>query len=429
MGWQRWAADGLLEVDGPGQFRNRIGLISVARQNGKSTLMVGLIGWAMTEGAILRGGPQTVVLTANTLDTASLMFKQVEPILVERFGGKSYKSFGRQEVELANGSVLIARAASESIGHGRSVDLAVVDEVWQVPAEAINAGLLPAQRARWNPMLAMFSTAGTAKSEAMIGWREKGLAAIQGGTPSGLYMAEWSLGEADPEDRSAWHLANPALLEDRLPISIEAMELERQTYDWGEFCRASLNLWVANDNPWLRTGTWEQLSVDDELPAPQVIALEASAEDSRFSAVAAGRLPDGRTMVWVAFMVGNDADAWQKIRDLAAPNTVIAVPGSLEIRIPPDLRRRSTIVGYAEINRWTKGVTFDIYNAKVVHRGDVALSDHVARAVAVVHNGDPALSSKRSTGSIALARCMVWAVTLARRPVATGRPTVATSRR
>lgn len=429
MEWQRHALDGLLEVDDGGQLRHRVGLVSVARQNGKSWAMVALIGWWMTEGAELRGQPQTVALTANTGDIVSKVFNELRPILEERHRGKSYKSYGRQEVSMPDGSVLIARASSESVGHGRSIDLAVVDEVWQVSAEAISAGLLPAQRARRSPLLAMFSTAGTTRSEAMISWREKGIAQIQSGRPGSIYLAEWSMPpDGNPEDRDLWPLANPAMASEVLPLSLETMELERETYDWGDFCRGSLNMWVASDNPWLRYGAWEQLKVDDEQPAPAVIALEASAEDSRFSAVAAGKMADGRIMVSVAFIVGSESEAWDELRRLAAPGTVFAVPASLEIRTPPDIKRRAVTVGYAEINRWTKGVAFDVYNGRLCHRGDVALADHVGRAVAVSHNGEPALSSKRSTGSIALARCMVWAVTLARKPGATSKPAMGFAR-
>ena len=429
MEWQQYALDGLLEVDDAAQLRHRVGLISVARQNGKSFAMVALCGWWLTEAPALRGGPQTVVLTANTGDTVSKVFNELLPILEERFGGKSYKSYGRQEVKLPDGSLFLARASSESVGHGRSIDLAVVDEVWQVDASAISAGLLPAQRARRSPLLAMFSTAGTPKSEAMIHWREKGISQIQAGKPGGTYLAEWSMPpDASPDDRTLWHLANPAMLSDVLPLTLETMELERDTYEYGDFCRGSLNMWVSADNPWLRYGSWDALRTDVEHPAPQVIALEASSEDSRFSAVAAGKLPDGRIMVWVAFIVGSEVEAWEQLRLQAAPGTVFAIPASLEIRTPLDIKRRSHTVGYQEINRWTKGVQFDVYNRHLCHRGDVALADHVGRAVAAIHNGEPALSSKRSVGSIALARCMVWAVTLCRKPGASGKPAMGFAR-
>jgi hypothetical protein len=52
----------------------------------------------------------------------------------------------------------------------------------------------------------------------------------------------------------------------------------------------------------------------------------------------------------------------------------------------------------------------------LVHTGERMLEEHVNRAVGVRAQNQYALSSQKSPGPIALARCMVWAAGFAARP-------------
>jgi hypothetical protein len=64
----------------------------------------------------------------------------------------------------------------------------------------------------------------------------------------------------------------------------------------------------------------------------------------------------------------------------------------------------------------------------LIHRGEEMLNDHMNRAVAVVQAHSLVLSSKRSPGSIELARCCIWAAALASQPRTRVRAAVAFAR-
>jgi hypothetical protein len=65
---------------------------------------------------------------------------------------------------------------------------------------------------------------------------------------------------------------------------------------------------------------------------------------------------------------------------------------------------------------------------RLLHRNENTLNDHMNRAVAVVQAHSLVLSSKRSPGSIELARCCVWAAALASSPKPRARAAVAFAR-
>jgi hypothetical protein len=66
------------------------------------------------------------------------------------------------------------------------------------------------------------------------------------------------------------------------------------------------------------------------------------------------------------------------------------------------------VVGYAEILKWTPAVQGLIRERQIVHTGEMALAEHVVRAVSVRTQGSIAVSSQRSPGPIELCRCMIF---------------------
>jgi phage terminase large subunit-like protein len=88
MEWQVHAAMGLLESDESGDLVNRSGLITVARQNGKTVLGQAIVGTWLTSIAALRGKPQTVISSAHELPLANLQYQFLAPILEQYFDAK-----------------------------------------------------------------------------------------------------------------------------------------------------------------------------------------------------------------------------------------------------------------------------------------------------------------------------------------------------
>ena len=426
--WQTLVLDRLLEHDAEGAFCHRWGLTSTARQNGKTVLLSALLGWWMTEGRIVRGGPQSVLSVAHELRAAEEIFHVLGPILQDKFGGKAYASFGRKEVRFDDGSIWRISSATPAAGHGQSNDLLVVDELWDV-GDVLHSGLLPTQRARPSPLAAYFSTAGTEKSTVFLKYREQGLDLIDKGTPGRLMMAEWSPPPGvDLTDRTYWVSANPAIGHGNL--TLQDLEDESQSPDRANFLRASLNLWIASDASWLDPGDWTACQTDDPPPPWTVLVVEQSIDGSRFVGLLAGQDADGRTHAAVGFVEGRETDAWQRVRELLPPGGTLALTPSLDIHAPPEYADRKTIVGHGEILKWTSLVRSMIRDDRVRHAGETILSEHVARAVGYYQKGGAmGLSSEKSPGPIEFARCLVWAVALSSRARFSSKPAIGGSNR
>jgi phage terminase large subunit-like protein len=127
------------------QFREA--LVSTARQQGKSVALQALIGWWITDLAVMRGKPQAVLSVANKLDRAEAIFGFIAPILVDKFGGKAANAMGRKSVKMPDGSTWEVRAATPNL-HGGSYDLIVIDELWNISAAVVDEALRPSQIAR-----------------------------------------------------------------------------------------------------------------------------------------------------------------------------------------------------------------------------------------------------------------------------------------
>jgi hypothetical protein len=423
MPWQRHVAKCLLGYRGQ-TWLNRIGLVSVARQNGKTILLRAILGWYVTVYAQKQNRPVLVITTAHKLDLAVSLFQDVAPLLKDKFGANVKYAYGRNQLVLGN-CTWVVRAATPAAGHGLSADLLLVDEVWGVSQESLDIGLLPTQRAKPNPLCVMFSTAGTEDSHAMLRWREQGLRAIDTGTDAGMYLAEYSPPpELDPMTPDAWAYANPALGH---TITEQTLHVEAAAPNRAAFLRSSVNLWVQSDTGWIAPGVWANNAVAEPPPAGGVLAVEVSLDEGRYCAVRANRAPDGTVVATVEFVVDTMADAWRRIEAAAVDQTlVLAVTPTLDLHCPLALQRRRQIWGYQEVTRYTGAVRQMILEGRLKHTGETMLAEHVGRAVAGRTQGTISLSSQRSPGPIELARCLVAAVGMTIHGRPTGRPVFVT---
>lgn len=430
MPWQERVLAGQLTLKasskaGTMELAHRYSLVSTARQCGKTTAIKALIGWWLCEAPRLRGGPQVIISTAHALDLAYGLFQELAPVLEEHKGAVAKWSYGRNELRMPDGSTWLVRAATPSAGHGRSPDLVVIDELWDVSEETADQGLMPAQRARRSPLLSMWSTAGTESSKLMQRWRQQGLRSIDQHQPGPLYFAEWSPPPGAPIDDPATALwANPAIGH---TLDLETLAAEAASPNRAAYLRGSLNLWVASDHSWLEPGLWDSLEVPTPPPLIEVLAVDSAPDESRYVGVAAGLL-DGKVHLRVAFITLTEAEAWQQVRQLMQPSTLLAVTPTLDIHTPPEIRRK-TVVGYGELLKWTSLMRAMLGEGRVVHGGDTSLADHMARAVAVKTQAGVVLSSQRSPGPIELARCAVWATALASKARWTTKPSISGGRR
>ena len=410
MPWQVHALSGQLAHDGDGVLQFRESLVSTARQNGKSVALQALIGWWMTEGAVIRKGPQSVMSVANKLDRAEAIFPLLANILVDSFGGKKLAAIGRKSVEMPDGSRWEIRAATKSL-HGGSHDLIVCDELFDIDAEVVDTALRPSQIARKSPLLSMWSTAGDQNSETMIKLRQQAMADIDKGLPSLFYFAEWSMpGHLSPLDEKNYCWANPSL---GTTITIEAL---RAVSKKDSFMRAHLNQWITARGAWLDLGVWEKNQTDIPMPDGGFLSVDSSVDDARYVGVRAAEV-DGKVIVQTEFVTETEADMWAAIaRVMEHPEVQLLITPTLDIHVPLSLRRRTTITGYAELTKYTTLVRSMIHEGNVKHHGETLLADHCGRAVLVKTPSGAVVSSQRSPGPIELCRVMIWAVAQVSKP-------------
>ena len=421
MPWQMHVLEKMLAVDENNHFVHRSTLCSVARQNGKTTIIQALILAWLVEMPKIRGQKQTVVSGAHRLDLACLLFDDLAPILEEYYGAKIVKSYGRYQATMPDGSKWWVKALKPNQGHGMSIDLCVVDELFDVNPDSVEGGLLPAQRARKNPLACFFSTAGTEQSVLFQRWREAGIRAIDKGEPSTMYMAEWSPDPSlDPLHPASWAWGNPALGH---TLDMDTIRQESTNPDRASFLRASLNLWVSVVRGWIEPGRWPSLEYHGEIPTGGVVAIESSLDDSRYSATRCVNLSDGRVLVTVAFIAESITELWDNVQELAKDPTIrFALSPTVDATCPSNIERRRVVVGYAELGRFTPLAKNMIAEGRLLHTGEKLLAEHVQRAVAVRTDNTIVLSSKRSPGPIELARTMVWGIGMTARPVHSGKP-------
>jgi hypothetical protein len=412
MPWQIEALEGQLRYDAGGQLCHTRSLVSVSRQNGKSVALKALAYWILLSEPVRRREPITLITTAHNLDLASELFYSLAPILEARYQAKLHWSKGHQRAEMPDGTRWLVQAATPRAFHGFSPHYILADEIWDISGDVIFQGALPSQRARREPLFSAWSTAGTEDSIAMMKLREAGLRAIDEKKPGRLFFAEWSVPPGvSPEDPVYWPMANPAL---GYTLTLDRLEEEFQSPDKSAFLRAALNLWIASASSWIEPGEFARLRTT-ELPAGGIIAVDSSIDDSMYFAVRAVPI-DGKVGVTVAFTAETLAGVWQELEAAAADCTRILLTPSLDAIAPPWLDRKKTTVGYAELLTHTQNVRQMIRDGILVHTGERMLEEHVNRAVGVRAQNQYALSSQKSPGPIALARCMVWAAGFAARP-------------
>lgn len=402
--WQAHALFGQLAHDENGDLLFRESLVSTARQNGKSIGLQALIGWWLTDMPKLRGEPQSILSVANRLDRAESLFNALAPMLVELFGGKAMRTFGRKSVEMPDGSMWEVRSSSPNL-HGGSYDLVAADELFNI-SDRFMAAIYPTMIARKSPLLSTWSTAGDESSVAMIHMRETAINEIEKGERSRLYFAEWSIGDRDWRDPQNWVYANPCLGK---TITIEALQAVSKK---DSFLRAHLNMWVSSRGSWLDEGVWASCKTDDPMLAGGVLAVEMSMDTNRYVGVRSSMF-DGIVHTHVEFIVDNETALWSEIDRVMADKLVaLAITPTLEIHAPLNLRRRMTVVGQAELIKFTGLAQKMILEGRVKHSGQVTLSEHMNRAVMIKTGAGVTLSHKSSPGPIELAKCAVWGIAL-----------------
>ena len=225
MPWQRQVSDVAGEIDPEtGRYFYRTVVLTVMRQQGKTTLT--LPTWV--ERAVSWPGIHVAWTMQTALDARQKWLEEhvpkiqdstIAPLLLPGSEGVR-KQNGSEHVKFVNGSMQTLMASKKTSGHGKVVDLGMIDEAMAQPDDRLHQALRPAMKTRHREglpgaQLWIISTVGPeGGSEWFHGWVDAGRAAVDAGTCEQERIAyfEWSAPEdADPGDPDTWWSCMPAL--------------------------------------------------------------------------------------------------------------------------------------------------------------------------------------------------------------------------
>lgn len=244
--WQQLVADVALEVDSRGRPVYGTVIVVVPRQVGKTLLTFTL----ELHRALLWGGPQSIAYTAQTgMDARQKLMRDQVPLLegsaLNSAVRQIYRANGSEAIIFRNGSRIDPLPNTPSAGHGRTLDLGIIDEARFDVDDTREAALLPAMVTRPESQLFIVSTAGDQRSVYFRRKVEEGRRAVERKENSGVAYFEWSASEEDDIDNpEVWARVIPAIGH---TIDEETIRQRRAVMPEGEFRREHLCQWTAAD--------------------------------------------------------------------------------------------------------------------------------------------------------------------------------------
>ena len=390
LGWQRLTLNrGLQRKHGRWCFR--VVVVTVARQNGKSTLLRALICHRLARG-------ETVGALSHIRSVGrEVMFDPVADAFTGRklrdlFDAHAMRSNGNEALALrANGGRLVMPSASEKGAHGYSLDVAIVDEAWALKDYRVPGAITPTQIARPDPQLWVVSTAGTAESL----WLRELVEAGRAGGNERLALFEWAApAELDPSDVAAWEAANPALGETiTLDELANACATATTPESRAEFERAHLNRWTARVEAIIAPELWQACRAPEITIGPELVfGFDVGLERGEASIAAAGVVGDRVCVELVATRPGTDwlRPTLAELRERWAPVAVVANETGPARSIVEEMVAAGEPVDPYGAGPFTAAcqVLFDLVaEGRLAHRGQVEL-DEAARAVGRRKLGD-----------------------------------------
>lgn len=392
--WQEHVADVSLEVHATGIPYYRTVGVSIARQNGKTLLLLARIAME------LLGRRRTVVYTAQDRQTARRKWEEMCRVLLDvpsfaRRVVHFHTNNGQEELLLDTGSIFTIVTPNERAARSMSVDLGVIDEAFAHRTMDVVGAIGGTMAARSHAQLWVTSNAGTSNSVLFRHYTTTGRAQIENPVAPMAWF-EWAAEEdADVLDRQAWWEANPSL---DLPNGVIPAHLAEQalTIDDDRFRREYFNHWVDLDVLiGIDAATWAACRDDALVPTGRVsLALDMTPERDRGALVVAGQEvtsmgPDGIVRDRIPLEVlehTSDLDRLvQRTVEVAKRSKGIVVldRGNPASSIVPALEREKVEV------RLIPGPDFaracgDFYDAarfqRLSHRGDYRLTDAVIGA-------------------------------------------------
>jgi hypothetical protein len=315
MPWQQQIADVALEVmpDGTPAFRELN--VLVPRQCGKTSLMLAM----ELHRALLWGTPQVIGYTAQTGWDArrKLIDDQVPLLEVSQLAStikRVYRGAGMESIHFKNSSRIDVMPSTPTAGHGRVINLGIIDEAFSDEDDRREGALLPAMATKRDAQLFVISTAGTQSSLYLKRKVEQGRAMVEAGIDEGVAYFEYSAGEDDDiDDPATWWRTIPAM---GLTIDERVIAHARGTMTEGEFRRAYLCQWTVLDEAAIPAKYVARVMDAETAPSGRLSFGIDVAMDRSYSAISVadetGRVELIEHREGVGWIVDRALDLWRK---------------------------------------------------------------------------------------------------------------------
>lgn len=482
--WQEWLAIHGGEMLPDGRPRFRIIIVLVARQNGKTELLVVLsLFWQFVDAWPLILGTSTKLDYAKESWNKAVKLARLTPALDPlRPALWTRKTNGEQESWTTEEARYKIAASNEEGGRSLTINRLICDELRQHHSYEAWGAAEPAC-SPWDTQIWALSNMGDDRSVVLNDYREDALKFIQWWDENGdegiaelllsgdasavphdfrLGLFEWSSPEgSSPIDLEALAYANPNLNRRRADGSIARdgdalLAAGRRALEKGGEALTSFRteyqcMKVANLDPAIDETAWERCNVPgtlDRLRSRTALVFDVAPDGAHATLTAAAVLPDGRTRVepvaaWTAGAAEHGMDVM--IKELKDHVTAIApaafgwLPGGPAAAYGADLKPKDTD-GKSTRPKWlprrTKmsemtavdlpsvcmGFEEQVRNGRVLHSADPLQDAHVIGAQRL-NVGDRWVFTRRGGAHCDAAYSAAGAVHLARTmPAPLGKP-------
>lgn len=341
MPWQSDAADVFGEmIETPNGLwipAYREAIVTVMRQEGKTTFVLA----EEVDRALNYDEPQRIAYTAQTgLDARKKLLEdqvpliarsKLAPIIDEANGGKIRRKNGEEGINFVGGSILDVISSGEAAGHGRTLDLGIIDEAFDDTDDRREQAMIPAMATRRMAQLIVASTMGTDKSTYLNRKVDAGRDAALAADPnSRIAYIEYAVPlDEDIDDERIWAKYMPAF---DITISGPVVRHARQTMSEGEFRRAFCNQRTASDERVIPIDVWAAVQDAVAPDGTLMFSIDATPERSHASigvADAEGRIElvdHDRGTGWLVEQAAARAKRWNAsvAYDPAGPAAVFA---------------------------------------------------------------------------------------------------------
>lgn len=330
--WQKWLLIHALELTPDNLFRFRTIVLLVARQNGKSTLMVVLTLWRLyIDGALLvLGTAQNLDIAEEVWQSAVDIAEEIPELAAEIAEGGIVKTNGKKAFKLVSGSRYKVQAASRRGGRGLTADLVLLDELREHQTWDAYGAITKTTRTR--PLAQIWAASNAGDLTSVVLGHLRRLAHLALGDPDGINgddvrldeleslededsigIFEWSAEPGvDVHDRDGWAQANPSMGH---VMSMErSIAADARTDPEAVFRTEVLCQWVDSmQEGAFPPGVWESnvVSEDIKIAGQPFVSVEyRTGLHQSFAICAAGRAADGTELIELVHYESGMDERW-----------------------------------------------------------------------------------------------------------------------